>query len=105
MAWLHLAAAAVLEVIFALSMKYAQGFTQLLPTLVTIVAAIGGVGFLALAMKTLPVSVAYPIWSAIGTLGAVLLGCLLLDERMTAAKLVSALAIVGGVIGLKATSA
>jgi quaternary ammonium compound-resistance protein SugE len=104
MAWAYLAAAAVFEVIFALSMKYADGFTRLLPTLVTAVAAVGGIGFLTLAMKTIPVSVAYPIWTAIGTLGAVLLGFVLLDERLTLAKVLSALAIVGGVAGLKAGS-
>lgn len=105
MAWAYLAAAAAFEVIFALSMKYADGFTRLLPSLVTVVAAMGGIGFLTLAMKTLPVSVAYPIWTSIGTLGTVLLGFMLLDERLTLAKLVSALAIVAGVAGLKATSA
>lgn len=105
MAWVYLAAAAVFEIIFALSMKYAEGFSRPLPTLVTVVATIGGIGFLTLALKNLPVSVAYPIWTAVGTLGTVLLGCLLLEEQMTPAKLVSTLAIVGGVIGLKATSA
>ena len=55
-------------------------------------------------MKTLPVSGAYPIWTGVGTLGTVLLGCALLDERLTLAKVVSALAIIGGVAGLKAGS-
>jgi quaternary ammonium compound-resistance protein SugE len=105
MAWVYLAVAAIFEVIFALSMKYADGFTKLVPTLITAVAAVGGIGFLTLAMKTLPVGVAYPIWTAIGTLGAVILGCILLDERMTAVKLVSAFAIVAGVVGLKTTAA
>ncbi len=56
-------------------------------------------------MKTLPVSVAYPIWTAVGTLGTVILGFLLLREPLTAMKLVSALAIVGGVAGLKMSTA
>ena len=77
MAWAYLAAAAVFEIVFALSMKYADGFTRLLPTLVTAASAVGGIGFLTLAMKTLPVSVAYPIWTGVGTLGTVLLGCAL----------------------------
>jgi quaternary ammonium compound-resistance protein SugE len=104
MAWAYLAVAAAFEIIFALSMKYADGFTRLLPTLVTAVATVGGIGFLTLAMKTLPVSVAYPIWTAVGTLGTVLLGFVLFDERLTLAKAVSALAIVGGVAGLRASS-
>lgn len=105
MAWAYLAAAAVFEVIFALSMKYAAGFTRPLPTLVTIVATIGGIGFLTLALKTLPVSVAYPIWTAVGTLGTVVLGFVLLGEPLTLPKLASALAIICGVAGLKMSAA
>jgi quaternary ammonium compound-resistance protein SugE len=105
MAWAYLAAAAVFEIIFAMSMKYADGFTRAVPTAITIVGVIGGIGFLTLAMKTLPVSIAYPIWTAVGTLGTVILGYLLLDEPLTTTKVLSALAIVGGVAGLKMTSA
>ena len=105
MAWAYLAAAAAFEIMFALSMKYADGFTRVVPTVITVLAVIGGIGFLTLALKTLPVSVAYPIWTAVGTLGTVILGFILLDEPMTPAKLLSALAIVGGVAGLKITSA
>jgi quaternary ammonium compound-resistance protein SugE len=88
-----------------MSMKYADGFTRAVPTAITVVGVIGGIGFLTFAMKTLPVSIAYPIWTAIGTLGTVILGYLLLDEPLTPTKLLSALAIVGGVAGLKMTSA
>lgn len=105
MAWVYLAAAAAFEIVFALSMKYAEGFTRVVPTLVTVLGVIGGIGFLTLALKTLPVSVAYPIWTAVGTLGTVILGFILLDESMTLTKLLSALAIVGGVAGLKMTAA
>lgn len=105
MAWVYLAAAAVFEIIFAMSMKYADGFTRLAPTVVTVIATMGGIGFLTLAMKTLPVSVAYPIWTAVGTLGTVILGFVLLNEPLSPLKLVSALAITGGVAGLKMTSA
>ncbi|MBK8157769.1 MAG: multidrug efflux SMR transporter [Rhodospirillaceae bacterium] len=105
MAWIYLGAAAVFEVIFALSMKYAEGFTRVGPTIVTALSVVGGIGFLTLAMKTLPVSVAYPIWTAVGTLGTVLLGFVLLNEALTVAKMVCALAIIGGVAGLKLTTA
>ncbi len=101
MAWIYLAIAAAFEIAFAMSMKYADGFTRPLPTVVTAVSTIGGVGFLTLAMRTLPVSVAYPIWTAVGTLGTVFLGFLLLREPLTPMKLLSALAIVAGVAGLK----
>ncbi len=105
MAWAYLAAAAAFEITFAMSMKYAEGFTRVVPSVVTALSAIGGIGLLTLAMKTLPVSVAYPIWTAIGTLGTVVLGFILLDEALTPTKLLSALAIIAGVAGLKLTSA
>lgn len=105
MAWAYLAAAAVFEVIFAISMKYADGFTRPVPTAITIGAVILGIGFLTMSLKTLPVSVAYPIWTAVGTLGTVLLGFLILQEQLTPLKIVSALAIVGGVAGLKVSGA
>ncbi|APE43737.1 QacE family quaternary ammonium compound efflux SMR transporter [Sulfitobacter alexandrii] len=104
MAWLLLALAAVFEVVFAMGMKMSHGFTKLTPSLVTIVGIVFGLWFLALAMKQLPVSIAYPVWTALGTLGTVALGTLMLGESMTPLKIVSVLAIVGGVIGLKVSS-
>ncbi len=101
MAWIHLALAAAFEVTFAMSMKYADGFTKPVPTAITVVSVIGGITFLTLAMKTLPVSVAYPIWTAVGTLGTVVLGFALLGEPLTLLKAASAIAIVAGVAGLK----
>lgn len=101
MAWVYLGLAAVFEVAFAMSMKYSEGFTRPLPTVITIVGVIGGIAFLTLALKTLPVSVAYPIWTAVGTLGTVILGFVLLGESLSALKIVSATAIVFGVAGFK----
>ncbi|WP_299138532.1 multidrug efflux SMR transporter [uncultured Tateyamaria sp.] len=101
MAWFYLALAAVFEVIFAMSMKYADGFTNLRASIVTVVAVIAGIGFLTMALRDLPVSVAYPIWTAVGTLGTVALGCAFLGEALTPLKVISALAIVAGVAGLK----
>jgi quaternary ammonium compound-resistance protein SugE len=100
-AWLYLALAAVFEVTFAMSMKYSEGFTRPLPTVVTVVAVVGGITFLTLAMRTLPVSIAYPVWTAVGTLGTVALGYLLLGEALTPLKIASVLLIVLGVAGLK----
>lgn len=101
MAWIFLLLAAAFEVTFAMGMKYAQGFTRPWPSLLTVVAALGGIYFLSLAMRELPVSVAYPIWTAIGSLGTVLLGFMLLGESLTPVKLVSVGLIVVGVVGLK----
>ncbi|WP_325436472.1 DMT family transporter [Pseudomonas nitroreducens] len=102
MAWAMLMVAAVFEVMFAVSMKYAEGFTRPLPTVVTVLAVIGGVFFLTLAMRQLPVSIAYPIWTAIGTLGTVFFGFLLLGEALTLTKLASVALIIAGVAGLRA---
>ncbi|WP_448683771.1 DMT family transporter [Pseudomonas nicosulfuronedens] len=102
MAWAMLMVAAVFEVMFAMSMKYAEGFTRPLPTVVTVVAVIGGIFFLTLAMRQLPVSITYPIWTAVGTLGTVFFGFLLLGEALTLTKLASVALIVAGVAGLRA---
>jgi len=101
MAWVFLLVAAGFEVAFAMGMKYAEGFTRFWPSLITVVAAVGGIGFLTLSMRELPVSVAYPIWTAIGSLGTVLLGFVLLGESLTLMKIVSVGLIVAGVSGLK----
>lgn len=102
MAWAMLMVAAVFEVMFAVSMKYAEGFTRPLPTVVTVFAVIGGIFFLTLAMRQLPVSIAYPVWTAIGTLGTVFFGFLLLGEALTLTKLASVALIIVGVAGLRA---
>lgn len=101
MAWVYLAAAAAFEIVFALGTKYSDGFTRLGPTALTGAAVVFGVSFLTLAMKDLPVSVAYPVWTAVGTLGTLVFGFLLLGEALSVGKIVSALAIVAGVAGLK----
>ena len=84
-----------------MGMKYAEGFTRPWPSLLVVVAAVVGIYFLTLSMRVLPVSIAYPIWTAIGTLGTVLLGFLLLGEVLTPARLVSVALIIVGVAGLK----
>ena len=101
MHWIYLALAACFEVAFALSMKLSNGFTNPLWSAVTAVAVVFGIGFLTLALRTLPVSVGYPIWTAVGTLGTVALGWALLGEGLTPLKLASAALIVCGVAGLK----
>ncbi|WP_342243571.1 DMT family transporter [Pseudomonas sp. OTU5201] len=101
MAWTFLLVAAFFEVLFAMGMKYAEGFTRPWPSVLVVVAAVAGIYFLTLSMRVLPVSIAYPIWTAIGTLGTVLLGFLLLGEALTPAKLLSVALIVVGVAGLR----
>lgn len=105
MAWIYLGLAAIFEVTFATSMKYSEGFTRPLASVVTVVAVIAGIGFLTLSMKSLPVSVAYPIWTAIGTLGTIVIGYMFLGESLTPIKIISVVAIIAGVAGLRATAA
>ena len=105
MAWTYLAIAAIFEVLFAVGMKYSDGFTRLVPSVLTVISIIAGLGFLALAMKSLPVSVAYPVWTAVGTVGTVIFGAIMLGETLSLSKILSVATIVIGVAGLKATGA
>lgn len=105
MAWTYLAIAAIFEVLFAIGMKYSDGFTRLWPSVLTVISIVAGLGFLALAMKSLPVSVAYPVWTAVGTVGTVIFGAIMLGETLSLSKILSVATIVIGVAGLKATGA
>ncbi|MEM7681448.1 MAG: multidrug efflux SMR transporter [Planctomycetota bacterium] len=104
MAWVYLALAAGFEVLFAGAMKASQGFTRPGPTVLVVVGAVGGLGLLTLALKTLPVSVGYPIWVGAGSVGAVAVGVLYFGEGFSIVKLVSVLAIAAGAVGLQVSS-
>ncbi|MGF1649838.1 MAG: DMT family transporter [Hyphomicrobiaceae bacterium] len=105
LAWIYLALAVLFEIAFALSMKASKGFTVLWPTLLTVVGVIGGIGLLTLALRTLPVSVGYPVWVGAGAIGTVLLGHLMFGEPLGFVKLASVALIAIGVAGLKASAA
>jgi quaternary ammonium compound-resistance protein SugE len=105
MAWIYLLIAAVFEVVFALATKSTEGFTVLGPSLLTAVAAAGGIFFLSLALRTLDVGVGYTIWTGIGSVGTVTLGAVIFDESFTAPKVLAFVLIIGGVVGLKLTDA
>ncbi|MEQ8770897.1 MAG: multidrug efflux SMR transporter [Phycisphaerales bacterium] len=100
-AWIYLALAAFFEIVFAVSMKQSQGFTRLWPSVLVVVGSIGGIGLLTLALKTLPVSVGYPLWVGVGTVGTVVFGVIVLGESVTALKIASIGLILLGVVGLK----
>lgn len=101
MAWLMLVVAGGLEVVWAVGLKYTQGFTRLWPSLVTVSAMIVSVWLLALAMKSLPVGTAYAVWTGIGVIGAVVFGILLFGESAAPARLACIALIVSGILGLK----
>ena len=101
MAWVLLFVAGLLEVAWAVGLKYTDGFTRPWPTAATLVAMIGSVVLLALAVRTLPLGTAYAVWTGIGTAGAVLLGVVLFQEPATFLRLLFVGLIVAGIVGLK----
>jgi quaternary ammonium compound-resistance protein SugE len=104
-AWVLLFLAGLLEVAWAVGLKYTDGFTRPLPTAATLAAMIGSVVLLALAVRTLPLGTAYAVWTGIGTAGAVLLGIVLFSEPATFLRLLFVGLIVAGIVGLKLVTA
>lgn len=100
-AWLLLVVAGLFETVWAVGMKYTDGFTRLVPSVIVAVAMVVSVVLLAIAMRTLPVGTAYAVWVGIGAAGAVLLGIALFGEPATAARLACVGLILAGVAGLK----
>jgi quaternary ammonium compound-resistance protein SugE len=101
MSWLILLAAGLLEIAWAIGLKYAHGFTRPIPSVLTALSMIASVVLLGLAMRTLPVGTAYAIWTGIGTVGAVALGIILFDEPLNATRVGCVALIVAGMVGLK----
>lgn len=104
MSWFILILSGIFETIWATSIKYSQGFTQLWPTIITVVAMGISVYGLAYAMKTIPLGTAYVIWTGIGAIGAFIVGIVLFNDPATLLRIFFALLIVIGLIGLKITS-
>ncbi|EDL9758434.1 quaternary ammonium compound efflux SMR transporter SugE [Salmonella enterica subsp. enterica serovar Dublin] len=101
MSWIILLIAGLLEVVWAVGLKYTHGFSHLTPSIITITAMVISMALLSWAMKTLPVGTAYAIWTGIGAVGAAITGILLLGESASPARLLSLGLIVAGIIGLK----
>ncbi|MDG3443371.1 quaternary ammonium compound efflux SMR transporter SugE [Nitrospirillum amazonense] len=101
MAWLWLLLAGLSEVGWAVGLKYTDGFTRLVPSVLTIAAMGISLGTLGLALRTLPLGTAYAVWTGIGTLGTVVAGILLFNEPATALRLACIGLIVAGIAGLK----
>jgi quaternary ammonium compound-resistance protein SugE len=101
MAWILLVAAGVLEIGWAIGLKFTEGFTRLVPSVATIAAMVVSMLLLGLAVRTLPVGTAYAVWTGIGTVGTALLGISLLGEPAEPLRLLFIALIVAGVVGLK----
>lgn len=101
MAWMYLFAAGLLEVAWAVGLKYTHGFTRLWPSVFTIVSMAASVGLLGIALRQLPLGTAYAVWTGIGTVGTAIAGMLLLGEPAGALRLLCIALIVAGIFGLK----
>lgn len=101
MAWWYLLVAGVLEVVWAYTMKQSQGFTRLLPSVITGVTMVASFGLLSLAMRTLPLGTAYTIWTGIGAVGAFVVGITVLGEQVSAPRVLAAVLIVCGLVLMK----
>ena len=104
MAWILLAVAGLLEVGWAIGLKYTEGFTRPWPSIFTAMSMVASVVLLGIAMKSLPVGTAYAVWVGIGAVGTAILGIVLLAEPASAARLVSLGLILAGIVGLKLAS-
>jgi quaternary ammonium compound-resistance protein SugE len=104
MAWLFLAIAGALEVVWAFSMKQSSGFTRLWPTVITVATMIASFALLSIAMKTLPLGTAYTVWTGIGAVGAFVVGVLVLGEEISVARILAAVLIVSGLILMKVSA-
>lgn len=104
MAWIVLLVAGLLEVVWAFSMKQSQGFTRLVPSLVTLVAMAASFTLLSWSMRVLPLGTAYTVWTGIGAVGAFVVGIVWLGEPAGALRMLAALMIVGGLALMKLAS-
>ena len=105
MDWFLLLLAGLLEIGWAVGLKYTDGFTRLWPTVLTVLGLAASMVFLALAVRTIPIGTGYAVWTGIGAVGTVILGMVLFDESRAAARLLFIAVILIGIVGLKVTAA
>ena len=104
MAWIYLLIAGILEMGWAVGLKYTHGFSNLVPSILTLISMAASFLFLSLALRDLPISMAYAIWTGIGIVGTVIAGLILFQETLTPWQSLSVVLIVSGLIGLRLTS-
>lgn len=101
MAWVYLLIAGLLEIGWAIGLKYTEGFTKLVPSGLTVLSMVASLSLLGLALRDLPVGTGYAVWTGIGTVGTAILGIALFAEPATALRLACIGLIVAGILGLK----
>ena len=104
MAWLNLLIAGVFEVVWAIGLKYTEGFTRPWPSVGTVAAMVASIGFLAQALKSIPLGTGYAVWTGIGAVGTAIFGIVLFGESRNLFRLTSIIVIVIGIVGLRLTS-
>ncbi len=103
MSWVLLVIAGLLETGWAIGLKYTEGFTRLVPSVLTIIAIIASMGLLGIAARNLPIGTAYAVWVGIGALGAAILGIVLFHEPATPLRIFFLSLLLVAIVGLKAT--
>lgn len=101
MAWLWLMLAGLLEVVWAVGLKYTEGFSRLLPSIITAAAMVASVYFLSLALRTIPIGTGYAVWTGIGAVGVAIFGMVFFGEPTHLLRIGSIVLIVAGIAGLK----
>jgi quaternary ammonium compound-resistance protein SugE len=101
MAWIILFIAGLFEIGWAVGLKFTEGFTRPIPTLLTGISLVASMGLLGWAIKSLPLGTAYAVWTGVGAVGTAIVGILLFKEPATAGRLVCLALIVSGILGLK----
>lgn len=101
MAWIYLFVAGLFEIGWAVGLKYTEGFTKPVPTVLTAVSLVASMALLGWSVRTLPLGTAYAIWTGIGAVGTLIAGIVLFKEPATAARLACVVLIVAGILGLK----
>ena len=104
MKWVYLFAAGLLEITWAVMMKYSEGFTRFWPSAVTVAASIASVAVLALALKQLPLGIAYAVWTGMGIVGTAVLGAWLFKEMLSPVQIACVVMILAGIVGLRLSS-
>jgi quaternary ammonium compound-resistance protein SugE len=102
--WIYLVLAGIFEIAWAIGLKYTEGWSKTLPSIITILLMIASFYFLSLSVRSLPIGTAYAVWTGIGTLGAAILGVFMFGESFNFSKAICILLILTGIIGLKVLS-
>ena len=104
MKWIYLLIAGLIEITWAITMKMSNGFSVLVPSIITVIGYIASALFLSIVLKGLPIGTAYAIWTGMGIVGTTVLGVLLFHEKLSLPQVICVILIVVGIVGLKLLS-